>query len=367
MNNFENAFSSSLVKNKVKRFILFISFVAFSGTQSFAQVSSYYQSALGLRNDSLKNELHDIIKNHTEYPYSSSSTDTWDILKAADRDTVNAANVILLYSGRSVDGAQEYNGGNGWNREHVWAKSRGDFGTSQGAGTDAHHLRACDISVNSTRNNRNFDDCTNCVDVIDEGQNTGSKYDQTDWTFEPRDAVKGDVARMIFYMALRYEGTNGEPDLELTDILQSQTSKTPLHAVKSTLLEWHRVDTVDAYERNRNEVVFGFQNNRNPFIDHPELAEHLWGLLEDIQWTGQNTIGIEDVQRDRLLVYPNPTRGIIKWNIPVEEAYLYDLNGRIVLSGKNVKKLKGNLPSGMYILLLKKSDREVEYHRIRFQ
>lgn len=331
---------------------------------SFGQVNSYYQSALGLRNDSLKSELHQIIDNHTEYPYSSSSTDTWDLLKAADQDPTNPANVILLYSGRSVDGAQEYNNGSGWNREHVWAKSRGDFGTSQGPGTDAHHLRACDISVNSTRNNRNFDNCVNCVDVIDEGQNTGSKYDQGVWTFEPRDEVKGDVARMIFYMAVRYEGGSGEPDLELTDTLQSQTSQAPLHAMRSTLLAWHRSDTVDAYERNRNEVVFGYQNNRNPFIDHPELAEHLWGLLEDINWTGQNTIGITEVELKRLVVYPNPSRGTLKWDQTVEEAFLYDLNGRIVLSAKQVKKLKGSFQPGNYILLLKRSDRQVEYHRV---
>lgn len=331
---------------------------------SFGQVSIYYQSALGLRNDSLKDELHQIIDNHTEYPYSSSSTDTWDLLKAADQDPANPANVILLYSGRSVNGAQEYNNGSGWNREHVWAKSRGDFGNTQGAGTDAHHLRACDISVNSTRNNRNFDYCVNCVDVIDEGQNTGSKYDQVVWTFEPRDEVKGDVARMIFYMAVRYEGGSGEPDLELTDTLQAQTSQAPFHAMRSTLLSWHRSDTVDAYERNRNEVIFGFQNNRNPFIDYPELAEHLWGLLEDIPWTGQNTIRLSEVNLKRLVVYPNPSRGTLKWDHTVEEAFLYDLNGRIVLSDKNVKKLKGSFQAGNYILLLKRSDRQVEYHRI---
>ena len=114
-----------------------------------AQDSTYYLSAHKKSDDSLKYELNQIIKNHTEFPYTASSTDVWDILKHTDRDTANANNVILLYSGRSVDAAQEYNSAAGWSREHVWAKSRGDFGTSNGAGTDVHHLRPCDVSVNS--------------------------------------------------------------------------------------------------------------------------------------------------------------------------------------------------------------------------
>ncbi|MFT7378419.1 MAG: endonuclease I [Bacteroidia bacterium] len=78
--------------------------------------------------DSLKFELNQIIKNHTEFTYTSSSTDVWDMLKHTYRDTANANNVILLYSGRSVDAAQEYNSAAGWSREHVWAKSREDVG-----------------------------------------------------------------------------------------------------------------------------------------------------------------------------------------------------------------------------------------------
>ena len=184
-----------------------------------AQDSAYYQTAFNHGGEELKFELNQIIRNHTAYSYTSGSTDVWDILKETDRDTANPDNVILIYSGRSVDAEQEYNGGSGWNREHVWAKSRGDFGTTKGAGTDVHHLRPCDISVNSTRNNRNLDTCITCVDVIDGGFDTGSKYDANLWTFEPRDEVKGDVARMIFYMAVRYEGENIEPDLELNTLL----------------------------------------------------------------------------------------------------------------------------------------------------
>ncbi len=100
----------------------------------------YYDGTEGLTGETLKTALHDIIDNHIEFPYTSTSTDTWDILKETDRDPDNPDNVILLYTGWSVDAAQEYNNGAGWSREHVWAKSHGDFGTSPGAGTDVHHL-----------------------------------------------------------------------------------------------------------------------------------------------------------------------------------------------------------------------------------
>ena len=108
----------------------------------------------------------------------------------------------------------------GWTREHVWAKSRGDLGTSRGAGTDIHHLKPCDVSVNSARNNRWFAECTE--EYLDGGVTpTGSYTSTDDWVWKPRDEVKGDIARMIFYMATRYEGENAEVDLEIIDSIPS--------------------------------------------------------------------------------------------------------------------------------------------------
>lgn len=242
---------------------------------SIAQIpAGYYDAANGQTGEPLKNALHNIIKGHTEYTYSSSGTDVWDILKEADRDPNNSNNVIGIYSNFTMDAAAEYAGGAGWNREHVWAKSRGDFGTSRGAGTDVHHLRACDISTNSARNNRNFGEGTiQYVDGSGNYQGTTDSYtSSTEWVWEPRDEVKGDVARMVFYMATRYEGGGGEPDLELTENLLSNTDKSPFQARLSTLLEWHQNDPVSDAERNRNDIVYSYQNNRNPFIDHPEYV-----------------------------------------------------------------------------------------------
>lgn len=247
----------------------------------FAQIpAGYYDTADGLSGDQLKAALNTIIKGHTEYPYSSSSTDVWDILKETDRDPNNANNVVGLYSGFSMNAAAEYDGGNGWNREHVWAKSRGDFGTTLGAGTDIHHLRAADISTNSARSNRTFSEAANEPYTDASGQYNGptsSFTSSSEFIWKPRAEVRGDVARMIFYMATRYEGEAGEPDLELTDMVLSNTDKSPLHGRLTDLLAWHQQDPVDDMERSRNDIIYSYQNNRNPFIDHPEYVALIWG------------------------------------------------------------------------------------------
>lgn len=248
---------------------------------SAAQIpSGYYDAAQGKSGDDLKLALYNIIKGHTKYPYTSSGTDTWDILKEADRDPNNANNVIGIYSAFSMDGPAEYDGGNGWTREHVWAKSRGNFSENSTPGSDAHHLRAEDASTNSARSNRNFDEAaTQYVDAS--GQYSGPTDSYTGgsgaFTWEPRAAVKGDVARMLFYMATRYEGENGDPDLELTETLLNNTDTSPIHAKLSVLITWHNADPVDAAEQSRNDIIFGYQGNRNPYIDHPEYVSLIWG------------------------------------------------------------------------------------------
>ena len=246
---------------------------------TIAQIpENYYGSVTTHSGEELKSVLHNIIKDHREYPYSAKKTDVWDILKEADKDPSDSTMVIGIYSGFSMDAEKEYNKGQGWSREHVWAKSRGDFGTKKGAGTDLHHLRAADVSTNSARNNRNFDNGGDkYIDIAGYYHGATNSYvNDSTWSWEARDEVKGDVARMMFYMVVRYEGERKEPDLELTDSLFTRTSKAPLHSKLSVLLEWHRTDPVDSLERVRNDVVYSFQGNRNPFIDHPEWVELIW-------------------------------------------------------------------------------------------
>ena len=227
--------------------------------------STYYADAMNKSGEVLKASLHDIIDGHKKLSYSA----VWNALKDTDEDPNNTNNVLLLYTGRSQAKSSNGSGVNDWNREHVWAKSHGDFGTAAGPGTDLHHLRATDVSVNSCRGNLDFDN-----GGTPHSEATLCKYDSDSW--EPRDAVKGDVARMLFYMAVRYEGDNGEVDLELNNKVNN--GKDPYMGKLSVLLEWNKQDPVDDIERRRNDIIYTkYQYNRNPFIDHPEWADSIWG------------------------------------------------------------------------------------------
>ena len=214
-------------------------------------------------------------------------------------------------------------------------------------------LTPFDFTTNSKRNNRSFNNCTTCEDVIDKwGNTTGSKKDANDWSFEPRDEVKGDVARMMFYMAVRYEGLDSYPDLELTESMLPQENKEPIHGVLSTLLEWHRNDPVNEWEKNRNNIIYdSYQNNRNPFIDFPIIAEHIWGTKIGVNWTGDEALGVNDFKRVSLIIYPNPaSKNInIKGLNAKAQVKIYDTLGRKVLELQidtdnntiDVSKLKG--------------------------
>jgi endonuclease I len=249
----------------------------FAWSFASAQIpESFYGNCSSKTSEALKIELNNLTQDHKQYPYTARTIDVWDILKEADKDPNNSENVILFYTNRSVNAAQEYNKAKGWTREHVWAKSRGDFGIEKGAGTDCHHLRACNAKVNSKRNNRLFDERANQA-VWNDGKNTGCFTGGKEiYCFEPRDEIKGDVARMLFYMVVRYEGENGEVDLELNEELLSKSSKAPFHGVLSNLLKWHKEDPVSEAEIKRNEIIYKFQENRNPFIDHPEYVGLIW-------------------------------------------------------------------------------------------
>ncbi|WKX68896.1 endonuclease I family protein [Streptomyces sp. XD-27] len=225
---------------------------------------TYYSGAIGKTGPQLKSALHTIIKSQSKLSYDQ----VWAALKVTDEDPANSSNVIELYTGRSI--SENSNGGDSgdWNREHVWAKSHGDFGTTAGPGTDLHHLRPEDVTVNSIRGNKDFDNGGSAV--------SGAPGNYTDSnSFEPRDAVKGDVARMILYMAVRYEGEDGFPNLEPNDSVTNGTQ--PYHGRLSVLKQWSQEDPPDAFEKRRNEVIYAsYQHNRNPFIDHPEWVEAIW-------------------------------------------------------------------------------------------
>ncbi|MEV7725274.1 endonuclease [Streptomyces sp. NPDC087917] len=227
-------------------------------------VDTYYASAEGKTGAALKTALHEIIKTQSKVTYDG----VWNALKVTDQDPANSNNVILVYSGRSQSKSTNGGGVNDWNREHVWAKSHGDFGTATGPGTDLHHLRPEDVTVNSTRGNKDFD-----MGGAPVAEAPGS-YTDTD-SFEPRNAVKGDVARMLLYMAVRYDGGDGFADLEPNDKVNNGSA--PAIGRLSVLKQWNLQDPPDAFEQRRNQVIYDtYQHNRNPFIDHPEWVNSIW-------------------------------------------------------------------------------------------
>ena len=112
--------------------ILLVSVIHIFSSLVYSQIPNGYYSGMDtLVSDPLKVALHNIINEHIKFPYTSSSTDVWDILKQTDKDPNDSTKVILFYTGWSVDAAQEWNSGSGWSREHIWSKSRGAFGTSE--------------------------------------------------------------------------------------------------------------------------------------------------------------------------------------------------------------------------------------------
>ena len=228
----------------------------------------YYNSAIGLSSENLKSELESIItKKYKEYSY----THVWDFCKEADLNPHNSSEVWEIYMERGWDKEQTYGKDHiykGWNREHMWAKSHGDFGTTMGAGTDFNHLRPADSRQNSFRNNMNY--------CYVDGPRT-----RADGCYEPPLSAKGDAARAIFYMATRWFTEYG---LYIDN--DRQVSKAGRIAMLDDLLQWHDLDPVDAYEINRQNKVYQWQNNRNPYIDHPELVDYIWGSKKGQPWGG---------------------------------------------------------------------------------
>ena len=234
-----------------------------------AQPVGYYNGTEGKTGDELKAALHNIIKDHLAMEYSYAK----NVFTLSDVDPDNPENVILVYTGRSSFWNNYGVGGDFLNREHVWAKSHGQLGTEKPAGADYHNLKPIDGSVNNARSNKDFDNCQGVAGAQQHSEATECYFTSNAW--EVRDAVKGDVARIIFYMSTRYEGGNGEPDLEVVDRLG--TYPEPEHGKLSALYQWNITDNPDLFERNRNNVIHSFQKNRNPYIDNPNWAQMIWG------------------------------------------------------------------------------------------
>ncbi len=228
----------------------------YTGSYTYANLSGQSESALLQSLRKLMTETHE---------EDSSYSDCRDMATQTDCQDENGK-ITLIYTSKQVN-YSDYQGGNGWNREHVWPKSLGGYNTS-GAGADLHHIRPSDNRVNSTRGNKLYGNVNggkpaNGGSLV--GSMAGGYYSGN--YFEPLDNVKGDVARICLYMYARYGGDSRYTCSKITNVFQSV----------DVLLEWMELDPVDTWEMGRNEVVEAYQGNRNVFIDYPEYAWLLFG------------------------------------------------------------------------------------------
>ena len=167
---------------------------------------TYYKNAQGKTGQELKKSLHEIISEQSKIP---SKEKLKSALVEIDEDPNNSNNVILLYAGRSQPKGEYGTGPMIEILSTFGTASHGKFERyKKGPGTDLHHVRPEDHSINGSRSSLDFD-----FGGEKQGEAPDTFYDKDSW--EPRDEVKGDIARMLFYMAVRYEGDQGEPNLEL--------------------------------------------------------------------------------------------------------------------------------------------------------
>ncbi|MCB0451189.1 MAG: endonuclease, partial [Confluentibacter sp.] len=272
-------------------------------TVASTQPTGYYNSLDGKSGSVLRQAMQDIIAEEGVVR-AQTYTDIIDILKEADQNPANSNQVWLVYKeiGRAkLDYQTTSNSLGKWNREHTFPRSRGGFNSInlddiadgknlfwnttadslRHGNSDAHALRAADGLENSSRGNQFY------------GQYNGPSG--TLGTF------KGDVARSVFYMAVRYNGleiVNGYPE-----------GITGQFGDLATLLEWHRNDPPDDFEMNRNNVVYTWQFNRNPFIDHPDLVEYLWGNSVGQVWS--MALSVDGEKTSSIKIFPNPTTGTV--------------------------------------------------------
>jgi hypothetical protein len=219
-------------------------------------------------------------------------------------------------------------------------------------GTDVHNLKPADGGLNSLRSNHEYDDLGSTGSGVNyNGTATGNRINGSAGLFEPRDKVKGDLARIILYMDLRYEGAGSEPDLVVREALNSGGTT---HAVLSTLLDWHFADPVDSFELNRNDVIHNMQGNRNPFIDHPELVHYIYGDSTNVAWNPFMAVEMSP-EPSNLHLGPIPADAFLNITAAIAAPYsITNLSGEQMqegtLSSGNNRIIVETLPAGSYIL-----------------
>ena len=330
--------------------------------------NGYYNTASGKTGIQLQQSLHDIIDNHTSVSYaqlwtSFKSTDkkangkVWDIYSDNPGGTAPYEFVFSTDQCGNVDNTAE---GQCYNREHSWPKSwfGGEVAPMY---TDLFILLPTDGYVNSLRNNYPYGDVGTAFITTLNGSKIGFCIDPgyTNLVFEPRNEYKGDLARNYFYMATRYfNEDNGWPGSAMATGSQLKPWAIAM------LLTWAQNDPVSAKEIARNNAVYAIQKNRNPFIDHPEYANVIWGT----------NVGITDKQAQfALQVYPNPVLESCTITLPPyfnqqnNTFTVYSSTGKPVdvklnVNGNHATLNLEKLPAGFYLLSLSVNNYHTVYN-----
>ena len=270
----------------------------------------YYLDIGQTNQQTLRESLHEIIDDHRVFSYTHNTTpnddnhrvDTWDIIVLADAHPISPSQVLDIYLNDTF--ARQYRGTTidpRYDREHSWPKSLGfpDMTTRNPAYSDCHHLFAAYSSYNGSRSNKPYGEREmdaerrrTTIENLNRGGSLTNEPYTSNYSFsdvwQTWIGRRGDVARAMFYMDVRYEGDThdgtGEPNLVLTDTIENisqrdvwETGGQAYMGLLSVLLRWHQQDPVDDMERRRNTIVYLFQGNRNPFIDHPEWVSTVFG------------------------------------------------------------------------------------------
>ena len=307
----------------MKKLYFFITLIIAAVTLN-AQPQGYYNGTEGLTGNALKTKLHTIIKNDDHTSYSGlwsayQQTDkkpngkVWDIYS----DVPNGTPPYQFTFGSDQCG--NYSGeGDCYNREHLWAQSwTNNDGTEK---TDLGHVYPTDGYVNNRRGNYAFGEVGSASWTSRNGGKLGTcrtpGFNGT--VFEPIDEYKGDIARALMYVSVRYYQEDGSWDNS------DMTTKSVIKDWAMTmLLRWHEEDPVSEKEINHNNAVYSIQGNRNPFVDYPEFANKIW----DSHWS------VEENDYVLVNVWPNPTTSTV--NIKgenLEAVYMYNAMGQLILS-----------------------------------
>lgn len=348
--------------------LLFVFFLQLLVLVVLAQApEGYYSSAYGTNKAQLKTALYEIIRGHTVRSYDNLWTDFQTTDKRED------GKVWDMYSICSFTFVSKQCGNYSgvcdcYNREHSFPKSW--FDDASPMYTDLFHLYPTDGYTNGRRGNYPFGEVGSVTWSGNNGSKLGSATSGLGYigtVFEPADEYKGDFARTYFYMVTRYDNVVASwyRNAEAKPTLDGTTYPAFTSWSQAMLLKWHRQDPVSEKETDRNNAVFGIQHNRNPFIDHPELAEYIWGNYKDDAWNYLPT-GTNEAKTIVFSISPNPAKTHIEVSINLSESAtytIYNLSG-IMLLTDNLSPEKTisieSLQNGMYLLEIQnKSGRSI--------